>query len=187
MKELNSKVPDIFKDVSEFLLLAQPEVVTPPHQLPPKWILELAHRLIDEEVNKEKYATLAALQMMIDGRYSIEIMAELLDSIIDSIYVLAWTARALSLPFNEAWNEVQKANMAKFPIAPELYGGGIEGNITETVVNGRIVRRNEYGKVQKPEGWKAPDIWGVIYEAWTRPLYDAQGKIVAKPIKDRGD
>jgi len=189
MKEVNSKVPDIFGDVEEFFNLAQPELLVPPHRIPPRAVLELAEHLINEEVNKELLADLSF--MVGTGAYSLERAARLLDHIVDSVYVLVWTAKALSLPFNEAWNEVQAANMAKFPICPNCKGVGCNHSIirqdetqkdyvsySENCRGGRLVRRNmKTGKVMKPEDWQAPQIWELLYEMWTRDFLRREPEI----------
>lgn len=62
---------------------------------------------------------------------------EVTDAIADSIYVLVGTAIAYGIDLRPVWDEVHRSNMAK-----------AEGG----------VRRDEGGKVIKPEGWKPPDI-----------------------------
>jgi len=66
---------------------------------------------------------------------SLENKAELLDAIIDSIYVLMGTAIAFGLPFDFAFDMVHHANMSK--LGPD----------------GAPILRED-GKVLKPEGWQ---------------------------------
>ena len=64
------------------------------------------------------------------------------DGIADAIYVLIGTAGALGIPLPEVWAEVHASNMRK-------RGGGTRGD----------------GKACKSEGWKAPDVAGVLKRA----------------------
>jgi hypothetical protein len=122
IKQLNNMPPDIIRDVMQFLFTAQPEMVCPPNTRPKAETVALAIALIKEEVNKELLPNLEHLK---DVGYSQEIMGKILDDCVDSVYVIAWTAIALSLPFNAAWHEVQAANMAKFPVCPQCKGTGV--------------------------------------------------------------
>lgn len=70
----------------------------------------------------------------------------MLDATVDLVYVTIGTALAFGAPFEAAWNAVQEANMAKFPM--------VDGK--------RVVLRDEGGKVLKPEGWKPADLTQVI-------------------------
>ena len=65
---------------------------------------------------------------------------EILDALIDICYVAMGTAWLMGFPFEEAWKEVQRSNMEKIREPSE---------------------RSE-NDVIKPEGWKKPDIKGII-------------------------
>lgn len=179
-------IADMVGDVYQFFMLAQPELQVAPHDIPPKHVIELCKRLIDEEVNKELFVE---LDKLLAGKYSLEIMANIQDAYIDTIYVSIWAMVVLNLPVYSAWNEVQKANMAKFPIHEDCQGKGCSfsytgarGNVhrdlriddetrhTQVIqhcANGRLVTRNaETGKVMKPEGWQEPASWDVLYRVW---------------------
>jgi|TARA_R110000744_G_scaffold62471_6_gene128957 predicted HAD superfamily Cof-like phosphohydrolase len=76
--------------------------------------------------------------------------AKALDALVDLTYVAIGTAYLFDYPFHNAWEEVQKANMAK------------------------IRQESERSKfdVIKPKGWKAPDIEKIMkifkyWKAWT--------------------
>lgn len=101
--------------------------------------------LIDEEVNKE---LLPLLQKIAEngGKASLEQKAELLDHLVDSVYVLMGAAANFGLFFDTGFAIVHKANMAKVmrPEGPIFFE---EGN-----PEGQPV-----GKVKKPEGWTAPN------------------------------
>lgn len=70
---------------------------------------------------------------------------EILDSLVDQIYIIVGTGLAYGMPTAEAFDEVQRANMDKFP--------------------GGVARRRDDGKIIKPEGWKPPNIRGLLEEA----------------------
>lgn len=61
----------------------------------------------------------------------------------NAMFHLAELARALNIPLDKVWAEVQRSNMAK-------------------LVDGKVVRRTQDNKILKPEGWTAPDIAGVL-------------------------
>lgn len=167
---MNSKTPDVFQDLTEFCTVSATFKRCKPGQVPEEELRKLCHALINEEVNTETLASLDKLKQT----YSPEIMAELLDGIVDSVYVLVWAAYMLNLPFNEAWNEVQKKNMEKFPKCTCATGCDKQGitvlneiRASYKCIEGRLVYKNvETGKVVKPEGWTPPDINSILHEYW---------------------
>lgn len=92
-------------------------------------------KIVDEEVNKELMPMLRELE---SGKisWSLEHRAQMLDHLVDCVYVLLGTAAELGLPFDMGFEIVHQANMMKF-------------------ANGVV--KNEYGKLVKPEGWIKPD------------------------------
>lgn len=109
-------------------------------------VFERRLRLVDEEVNKEfvpMMARLAAGQIA----WSLENRAEMLDHIVDCVYVLLGTASEIGLPFDDGFDIVHQANMAKFK----------DGIV-----------KNEFGKLMKPEGWIAPNafLFEIIKQHW---------------------
>ncbi|MFC4128897.1 pyrophosphohydrolase domain-containing protein [Nocardia rhizosphaerae] len=60
-----------------------------------------------------------------------------------TMFQLTSVATLLHLPMDRVWAEVQRSNMAK-------------------LVDGKVVRRPEDGKILKPAGWTPPDIAGVL-------------------------
>jgi predicted HAD superfamily Cof-like phosphohydrolase len=64
------------------------------------------------------------------------------DALIDIVYVALGTAYLQGFPWQRGWLEVQIANMAK--------RRAVDGEGRGT------------GDIRKPEGWKAPDIEGVL-------------------------
>jgi predicted HAD superfamily Cof-like phosphohydrolase len=69
-------------------------------------------------------------------------LAAFTDALCDLVWVVLGTAVEAGVPFNEAWAEVRRANMAKV-------GGKLDAS----------------GKLQKPAGWTPPDIAGVLERA----------------------
>lgn len=111
---------------------------------------ELWGRLINEETN-ELYTHMSVLERdVIDRNPLAPVMANILDDLVDIVYVVMGMANALNLPFQEAWDRVQKANMAKA--------------IKQDDETYKVKKRASDGKVLKPEGWQPPDIEGVIRE-----------------------
>lgn len=67
------------------------------------------------------------------------------DGIVDAIYVLLGTAVTFGVDLGPIWDAVHASNMAKV-------GGAIRDD----------------GKVLKPDGWTAPDIFGLLVaQGWT--------------------
>lgn len=69
-------------------------------------------------------------------------LVEIADALADIIYIACGTAVSYGIPLDEIFNEVHRSNMAK-------------------LVDGKVLRRED-GKIQKPEGWAAPDIKSII-------------------------
>jgi predicted HAD superfamily Cof-like phosphohydrolase len=67
---------------------------------------------------------------------------EVADALADLIYIACGTAASYGIPLDKVFEEVHRSNMAK-------------------LVDGKPLKRED-GKVIKPEGWKPPDIEGVI-------------------------
>lgn len=71
--------------------------------------------------------------------------AEVFDGLMDLVYIALGTAHLLGYPWQEGWDEVQRANMSK--------------------ERAKSAEDSPYGTTQdiiKPEGWTAPDIRGVL-------------------------
>ena len=126
-------------DVVAFHSKMKQPILTVP-SIPPDDRANLRRRLIDEEVNKE---LLPALRRGDD-------LTEIADGIADAIVVLLGTAceYGLTVCFDDIWNTVRKANLAKAgPSGPEY---------------------DQDGKVKKPEGWTDPgkEIQQIISKTW---------------------
>jgi len=69
-----------------------------------------------------------------------------LDALVDIVYIALGTAWLFNLPFEKAWNEVQKANMSKIR------------------TKSKSKKRGTSFDVVKPKGWTPPDIEQIIEE-----------------------
>jgi len=76
-----------------------------------------------------------------DAEYADDLV-EIADALADIIYIACGTAVSYGIPLDDVFAEVHRSNMAK-------------------LVDGKVIRRED-GKVQKPEGWTAPDIKSVL-------------------------
>lgn len=106
------------------------------------------------------------------------------DGLVDLTYVVAGTGVTYGLPLDAVWEEVQRANMDKFP--------------------GGVATKDANGKVIKPDGWRPPNVglamrragyvqpdgWymahddfkdgeGVLYEAQLACVYIKSGDVIA--------
>lgn len=77
--------------------------------------------------------------------YNKQDLAGMADALIDLTYVAMGTAYMMGLPWQDLWNEVQRANMSKV-----------------RATNASQSKRGSSLDVVKPEGWTAPDIEGVL-------------------------
>lgn len=102
----------------------------------PNEVLSARRTIINEEVNTEMFPLLD--RIIENGGATLEQKAEMLDHIVDSVYVLLGLAANLGLPFDPAFGIVHAFNMQKL-LGPK----------------GPIFR--EDGKVMKPEGWEPPN------------------------------
>mgnify|MGYP001440054694 FL=1 len=69
-----------------------------------------------------------------------------LDALVDIVYIALGTAWLFNLPFEKAWNEVQKANMSKIR------------------TKSKSKKRGTSFDVVKPKGWRPPDLEQIIEE-----------------------
>jgi len=125
----------MYTDVLHFMKACGHE---PSHKL-----VALYHDLVAEEVG-ELEVGIAKFNAAESKEELIAAKAETLDAICDSIWVLIGLARAMDLPLDWGWDEVAITNFKK--IDPEL----------------GIVRRDENGKIMKPERWVPPDMVRII-------------------------
>lgn len=73
--------------------------------------------------------------------------AKMADALIDLVYVAMGTAHLLGYPWEELWDEVQRANMSKVRASPD----------------GSNSKRRSRWDVVKPLGWTPPEIDAVLW------------------------
>lgn len=106
----------------------------------------LAVKLIEEEVNEELLPAVKQLANLMDGDHERMLLTAVLDGAVDAVYVIYQLCNTLGLPFDEAFAEVHRSNMAKK--SPD-----------------GTVHYREDGKVLKPPGWTPPDLRSIIGKA----------------------
>lgn len=136
------------RDVREFMVAFGQHVADKP-SVPPDDVVRLRLRLVVEETVE----LLRACGAWIGPKNEVERhsnsdvdMVELADALADIDYVVEGTRLAFGISGASIANEVHRSNMAK--------AGG---------------KLDEHGKLQKPDGWTAPDIEGaLIKQGWVR-------------------
>ena len=79
-------------------------------------------------------------------------IVEIADALADIVYIACGTAVSYGIPLDKIFDEVHRSNMAK-------------------LVDGKVIRRED-GKVQKPAGWTAPDVRGILDKAHIKYICD---------------
>lgn len=82
-----------------------------------------------------------------------------LDALVDIVYIALGTAWLFNLPFEKAWNEVQKANMSKIR------------------TKSKSKKRGTSFDVVKPKGWTPPDIEQIIEEEREKQNEDISNRV----------
>lgn len=108
-------------------------------------LISLYHDLVREEVGELEEA-MAAFNASETDQEETQAKADALDAICDSIWVLIGLARTMDLPLEAGWDAVASTNLKK--IDPVL----------------GTVRRDDNGKIMKPERWVPPDMVRLVKE-----------------------
>lgn len=108
-------------------------------------LISLYHDLVREEVGELEEA-MAAFNASETEAEENQAKADALDAICDSIWVLIGLAKTMDLPLEAGWDAVASTNLKK--IDPVL----------------GTVRRDENGKIMKPDRWVPPDMVRLIKE-----------------------
>lgn len=165
--------PNFMSDMIEFMKCSRDDYKVEKNADIPIKLIKLRWNLIDEEVNTELLNQLNTLADLMHSSLPedtdiLESKADILDSIVDSVYVLLGTAVAFDLPFNEHWKEVHKKNMEKFPTNPPDIDYAPEGCVQISKIQEsdryRLVRAD--GKILKPVGWTPPDALAILKKHW---------------------
>lgn len=128
----------------------------------------------------EEYVELAAALQEYNGDPTDERLAEVAKEALDCIYVLSGLLHAHGLDPQVLWDVVHQSNIDKIKHPCEACDGtGMTkdeaGDFTMCkACNGQghkyEVRRREDGKVQKPAGWKKPDLTPMVTEMLNRSI-----------------
>jgi hypothetical protein len=81
------------------------------------------------------------------GAWRVGDLAGVADGLVDLVYVALGTAHLLGLPWQQLWDEVQRANLAKERATSAADERSTRGHSLDVV---------------KPTGWTPPDIAGVL-------------------------
>ena len=105
-------------------------------------------RLLDEDTVKFRLKFLEEELMEFRVSALNDDLPGMADALIDLVYVAMGTAYMMGLPWQPLWNEVQRANMTK--VRASSQGQSKRGSALDVI---------------KPEGWRGPDIEGVLVAA----------------------
>lgn len=114
-------------------------------------LLFVDYTLRENLILEEAYEYLAASKKLrellnddevLNVEESLEVFADVVDSIVDILYVVYGTANAFGIDLDMFFNEVHEANMSK--------------------VSSGTVNFDAAGKVTKPDGWSPPDIVSLL-------------------------
>lgn len=136
--------PDNFLDVQRFHVRfgVGPHLPTP--HLPSHSIYKFRLKFLQEELKE------------LEDAYAENDLPKYFDALLDLVYVALGTADLSSLPWQQGWDEVQRANMSK------IRAGSVEESLQATGRGHRL-------DVIKPPGWTPPDLRTVLIEAGWSP------------------
>ncbi len=111
----------------------------------------LYESLVDEEYRELKaaMAELHAARKYPGIRNTAQLVADVVDALVDLQYVCLGLGHSLAIDMDKAWAEVQRSNLSK------ICG-----------TTGRVEKHPDTGKVQKPATYSAPDLRSVVIESW---------------------
>ncbi len=105
-------------------------------------MFSLRYRRNVEEINEYVSAVGETAEAMdpLDHERTIQGLADMLDALVDQVYIALGTAYLHGFNFNEAWRRVHEANMKKARVSSAVES-----------------RHGSAYDIVKPEGWTAPD------------------------------
>jgi predicted HAD superfamily Cof-like phosphohydrolase len=104
-------------------------------------------RLVDKDVSDFRVNFIKEELKELEDAYETQNLEEIADALIDLDYVIKGTGHFHGLPWRALWHEVHRANMEKVRV--------------EGAEDPRSTRPHRFNVV-KPEGWKPPDIAGLL-------------------------
>lgn len=126
-----------FRDVGDFhrrFDLHASDIYPGPVEVPEE-VLDFRVKFLEEELEEFKKGRA-------EGDHE-----QMFDALLDLVYVAMGTAHFLGYPWEDGWDEVQMANMAKVRAAKD----------------GSNSKRGSSFDVVKPEGWQPPQIGQVLW------------------------
>lgn len=129
---------DLVTDIEEFHRKFQNGYDGKPRLLPGD-MAEFRRKFLDEELVEYKTANDEAVEAMNEGDDPATNLEDMLDALVDLVYVAVGTAHLHGFNFREAWRRVHEANMKKVRATSAAQS-----------------TRNYAGDVVKPPGWTAP-------------------------------
>lgn len=147
-----------FEDVGDFHTkfgLKNQLVDSEPEPMDPDLLLFRAKFLLEE---LQEFLAGAGLYLWWNGvevdigahRSHLQDDEQMFDALIDLVYVAMGTAHLKAFPWQEGWNEVQRANMTKVRAQPD----------------GSDSKRGSSFDVVKPEGWRPPNLKSILARRW---------------------
>ncbi len=110
-----------------------------------RWPGSLRLRLMQDELEETARAYVKRCVALTEkDRFAAE--AEIIDGLVDLLYVVVGSAQAAGVDLAPFFELIHANNMSK-----------VDGSL------GPVVRRED-GKILKPEGWKPPDVLGLLLE-----------------------
>lgn len=114
-------------------------------------------KLLDPDLQEARYGFLKEEMKELRDAIDAGDLVEQVDALLDICYFAVGELVCLGAPINEAWDEVQRSNMAK---------RNPDGTVSKHPVTGKVI---------KPKGWKAPDLAKVLRSAgWRKPRTKAK-------------
>lgn len=143
--------PDLFQDIVDFHEKFDLHYNGAPRLLPQE-LQRFRERFLKEELKEYQTATVRAsnalhppLPMFRDTATFEEYLADMLDGLVDLVYVALGTAYLHGFDFNEAWRRVHEANMEKVRATSE-----------------RESKRSSMYDVVKPPDWEPADLSDLV-------------------------
>jgi len=109
---------------------------------------ELAPHQISQDAQEFRLKFMQEELNELEIAYSNSDLPKIFDALLDLVYVAMGTAQMHHFPWQAGWDEVQRANMTKK-----------RAMTTDDSTRGSLL------DVYKPQGWKPPDIEGVLERA----------------------
>ena len=139
-QKMPSPTPSMFEDVAEF----HRQILNQHDRAP---------QLLDNKTTQARYQFMKEELYEFLESVAVDDIVGAADALADLVYVALGTAYLMGLPFNDIWDAVQRANMAKQP---------------------GMTKRGMPNDAMKPEGWVGPEarieaVIGDSLSSWQEP------------------